>query len=175
MSLFVASKASSSGLIVLLFSFGVCMSDLCKMERVDVHWDYLVIRVSVLLLALWLGLLCSSYPLEFDKSRMFDGLTMLVLLDFRVGSSNVFFYGGWLLISMKNSILEVIFYAHYKELNRCRVFKIKLCLFSEVFECCNIVIEAVLLHAQVVKCAHCMLFLSDVGEVGIESGYKVRS
>ena len=110
MSLFVASEASLSGLVVLLFSFSVCTSDLCKVGRVDVHRDYLVIRVSVLLLVLWPGLLCSSYPLEFGRSRMFDGLMILIFLDLYVDIPDILFYGGQLLISMKDSILEVVFY-----------------------------------------------------------------
>ena len=52
MSLFVALEASSSSLVVLFFSFSVCTLDL-KVERIDIHWDYLVIRMSILLLMLW--------------------------------------------------------------------------------------------------------------------------
>ena len=172
--LLVALEASSSGFVVLLFSFSVCMSDLCKMGRIHILWNYLIIRMGALLLVLWLGLLCTSYPLEFDRFRMFDCLAMLIFLDLCVGNSNVFVYGGWLLVSMKNSILEVVFYAHYKELNCCRVCKVELCLFGKMFECCDIVIKVILLHVQVVKCAHSVLLLSNVGEIGIKGSYKVR-
>jgi hypothetical protein len=168
--LLVALEAGSSGLVILFFSFSVCTLDLCKMGRIQIHWNYLVIRMSVLLL--WFLFLCSSYPLEFDRSRMFDGLTMLVFLDLCMGSSDIFFYGSWLLVSMKNSILEVVFYAHYKELNHSRVCKVKLCLFGEMLECYDIVIETVLLYVQMVECAHCMLLLGNIREVGVEGSYK---
>lgn len=167
MSLFVALEASSSSLVVLFFSFSVCTLDL-KVERIDIHWDYLVIRMSILLLMLWFWLLCSFYPLEFGRSRMFDGLMMLILLNFYVGILNVFFYSGWLLILMKDSILKVVFYAHYEKLNCSWMCEVKLCLFSNVFECYNIVIKLVLLHVQVIEYAHCLLFLGDIEEVGIE-------
>ena len=173
MSLLVALEASSFGFVVLLFSFSVCMSDLCKMGRIHIHWNYLIIRMGALLLVLWLELLCTSYPLEFGRFRMFDRLTMLIFLNLCMDGSNVFIYGGWLLVSMKNSILEVVFYAHYKELNCCRVCKIKLCLFGKIFECCNIVIKAILLYVQVIKCTHSILLLSNVGEIGIKGSYKV--
>jgi hypothetical protein len=49
------------------------MSDLYKVGWINVHWDYLVIKMSILLLVSWLLLLC-SYPLELGRFRMFDGL-----------------------------------------------------------------------------------------------------
>jgi hypothetical protein len=99
---------------------------------------------------------------------------VLVFLDLYVGILDVFLYSSWLLISMKNSILEVVFYAHYEELDCGWKHKVKLCLFSIVLECCDIVIETVLLHMQVIECAYCLLFLGDIGEVGIESFVQIE-
>jgi len=135
MSLLVASEASSSGLVVLFFSFGVCTSDLCKVGRIYIHWDYLVIRMNALLLALWFGLLCTSYPLEFSRSRVLDCLSVSILPDLYMGIPDVFINGRRLIVSMEDSILKVAFYAHYEELNCSRMRKIKLCLFGIVFEC----------------------------------------
>ena len=144
------------------------------MGRIHIHWNYLVIRMGALLLALWFVLLCISYSLKFGRSRMFDCLTMLIFLDFHVGGSDVFIYNGQLLILMKNSILEIVFYAYYKELNCSRVRKVKLCLFGKVFECYDIIIKMILLYAQMIEDTYCMLLLSNIGEIGIESIYEVH-
>jgi hypothetical protein len=59
---------------------------------------------------------------------MFDGLAVLIFLNLYVSIPDIFLYGGWLLISMKDSILEVVFYAHYKELDYGRMHKVSACL-----------------------------------------------
>jgi hypothetical protein len=162
MSLFRASEACSSGLVILFLRFCVGASDLCEFWSVNIHEYYSVmsrsggcasvsVPRSVLLLEVsWLRELLSSCPLVLGMAWKLDSLPILILLYLGVSCCDVLIYGGRRDISVEDSVLEFVFDSHCEELNGWSMREIEVCLLGIVFELCDVVVESVLLHAQLI-------------------------